>query len=67
VYDPACLYLYVLFDPGTPVVLVGYSGDAGRRKNELKNIFRTPNWVKMCPPLRDGHGCMYMKYTYVAV
>ncbi|KAJ7249973.1 hypothetical protein C8J57DRAFT_1521569 [Mycena rebaudengoi] len=37
--------------------------DAGGRKNALKKVFRVPNWVKMCPPLRDGHGCVYMKYT----
>ncbi|KAJ6614239.1 hypothetical protein B0H10DRAFT_2191622 [Mycena sp. CBHHK59/15] len=29
----------------------------GRR---LKNVF--PNWVRVCPPLRGGRGCMHMKY-----
>ncbi|KAJ7270578.1 hypothetical protein C8J57DRAFT_1322088, partial [Mycena rebaudengoi] len=58
VSDPA--WLYAFFDPGTPVVLVGHPDDADSRKNALKNIF--PNWVRVCPPLRDGRGCMHMKY-----
>ncbi|KAJ7292235.1 tyrosyl-DNA phosphodiesterase-domain-containing protein [Mycena rebaudengoi] len=58
VSDPA--WLYAFFDPGTPVVLVGHPDDADGRKNALKNIF--PNWVRVCPPLRDGRGCMHMKY-----
>ncbi|KAJ7205869.1 hypothetical protein C8J57DRAFT_1484924, partial [Mycena rebaudengoi] len=59
VSDPA--WLYAFFDPGTPVVLVGHLDDADSRKNALKNIF--PNWVRVCPPLRDCRGYMHMKYV----
>ncbi|KAJ7229371.1 hypothetical protein C8J57DRAFT_1387349, partial [Mycena rebaudengoi] len=40
-------------------VLSAFVSDPAR-KNALKNIF--PNWVRVCPPLRDSRGCMHMKY-----
>ncbi|KAJ7459408.1 tyrosyl-DNA phosphodiesterase-domain-containing protein [Mycena galericulata] len=63
VVDPA--WIYSFFDPGTPVILVTDpnsvgGGDAFGNRPTLKNVF--PNWVRVCPPLTDGRGCMHMKY-----
>ncbi|KAJ7744468.1 tyrosyl-DNA phosphodiesterase-domain-containing protein [Mycena maculata] len=62
VVDPA--WIYSFFDPETPVVLVtdpNTSGaDANASRPTLKNMF--PNWVRVCPPLTNGRGCMHMKY-----
>ncbi|KAJ7728076.1 hypothetical protein B0H16DRAFT_244988 [Mycena metata] len=57
-------WLYSFFDPATPVVLVTdpamSGGDPDAWRPALKNIF--PNWVRVCPPLTGGRGCMHMKY-----
>ncbi|KAJ7907571.1 hypothetical protein B0H13DRAFT_691553 [Mycena leptocephala] len=59
--DPA--WLYGFFERETPVVLVGDAntcgGDANSDVPTLKNVF--PHWVRVCPPLPNGRGCMHMK------
>ncbi|KAJ7816941.1 hypothetical protein B0H14DRAFT_3877662 [Mycena olivaceomarginata] len=59
--DPS--WLYEFFDRDTPVVLVADSNICGAEASDvptLKNIF--PNWVRVCPPLYNGRGCMHMKF-----
>ncbi|KAK7055265.1 tyrosyl-DNA phosphodiesterase-domain-containing protein [Favolaschia claudopus] len=62
VVDPS--WIYGFFDHETPVVLVTDPNTCGAEdcydRPSLKNMF--PHWVRVAPPLRDGRGCMHMKY-----
>ncbi|KAI8996303.1 tyrosyl-DNA phosphodiesterase-domain-containing protein [Trametes punicea] len=50
-------WIYGMFAPSTPVIAVDHSttGDAS-----IKAIL--PNWVRTTPFLRNGFGCMHMKF-----
>ncbi|THU77695.1 hypothetical protein K435DRAFT_877517 [Dendrothele bispora CBS 962.96] len=55
-------WLYSLFDPAVPVILVTHPTDA-RAQTSLKNV--QPNWIKTTPVLRAGLGVMHMKFMLV--
>ncbi|KAI0369539.1 phospholipase D/nuclease [Pilatotrama ljubarskyi] len=50
-------WVYAMFHPSTPVIAVDHSptGDAS-----IKTIL--PNWIRTTPFLRNGFGCMHMKF-----
>ncbi|EPS99962.1 hypothetical protein FOMPIDRAFT_1060549 [Fomitopsis schrenkii] len=50
-------WLYSMIKPETPVITVAQDPQGMRT---LKAIL--PNWIKTTPPLRNGMGCMHMKF-----
>ncbi|KZT08989.1 phospholipase D/nuclease [Laetiporus sulphureus 93-53] len=50
-------WLYSLFNPNTPVIAVAQDPEG---QKTIKTIL--PNWVKTTPFLRNGWGCMHMKF-----
>ncbi|THU94058.1 phospholipase D/nuclease [Dendrothele bispora CBS 962.96] len=55
-------WLYSLFDPAVPVILVTHPTDAGGQAS-LKNVL--PNWIKTTPVLKGGFGVMHMKFMLI--
>ncbi|KAF8883531.1 hypothetical protein BD779DRAFT_826010 [Infundibulicybe gibba] len=51
-------WIYEFFDRNVPVIMVAQPDSTGRLS--LKNVL--PNWIKTTPALRDGRGCMHMKF-----
>ncbi|KIM27072.1 hypothetical protein M408DRAFT_330219 [Serendipita vermifera MAFF 305830] len=56
-YSTDVSWLYSLFDPETPVILINQPRDAGQA--EVHNIL--PNWIMTMPPMRGGKGAMHVK------
>ncbi|KAF9491900.1 phospholipase D/nuclease [Pleurotus eryngii] len=57
-YVASVAWIYEFFDPSVPVIFVTQpdpSGNAG-----IKNIL--PHWIKTVPFLKNGYGCMHMKF-----
>ncbi|KAI0820137.1 phospholipase D/nuclease [Trametes gibbosa] len=50
-------WIYAMFSPNTPVIAVDHDP---RGQTTLKAIL--PNWVRTTPFLRNGFGCMHMKF-----
>ncbi|CCM05286.1 uncharacterized protein FIBRA_07498 [Fibroporia radiculosa] len=50
-------WLYSLFSPNTPVIAVAQDPEG---QETIKTIL--PNWIKTTPFLRNGMGCMHMKF-----
>ncbi|KAK7445706.1 hypothetical protein VKT23_014702 [Stygiomarasmius scandens] len=57
-------WLYSLYDPSVPVVLVTHPLDKGTRAT-VKNVM--PNWIRTTPEIKGqgGYGCMHMKFMLI--
>ncbi|KAG6853081.1 hypothetical protein C0991_007011 [Blastosporella zonata] len=51
-------WIYEFFDRSVPVITVAQPDASGAAS--LKNVL--PNWIRTTPFLRDGRGCMHMKF-----
>ncbi|EPQ56055.1 phospholipase D/nuclease [Gloeophyllum trabeum ATCC 11539] len=51
-------WLYEFFNPSTPVILVAQPDHSGHES--IRNVL--PNWVMTTPFLRNGRGCMHIKF-----
>ncbi|KAE9399899.1 phospholipase D/nuclease [Gymnopus androsaceus JB14] len=54
-------WIYSLFDPSVPVIMVSQPDSSG--KSSVKNAL--PNWIKTSPFLKNGYGCMHMKFMLI--
>ncbi|KAI0772326.1 phospholipase D/nuclease [Trametes elegans] len=52
-------WAYSMFSRNTPVIAVDHS-PSGRCDASIKAIL--PNWIRTTPSLRNGFGCMHMKF-----
>ncbi|KAH7906456.1 tyrosyl-DNA phosphodiesterase-domain-containing protein, partial [Hygrophoropsis aurantiaca] len=57
-YSTSVSWIYEFFDRSTPVIIVGQPDESGQAG--IKNIL--PNWTLTVPFLRNGRGCMHMKF-----
>ncbi|KAI0633159.1 phospholipase D/nuclease [Trametes polyzona] len=51
------MWVYAMFSPNTPVIAVDHDP---RGNTTLKQVL--PNWIRTTPFLRNGFGCMHMKF-----
>ncbi|KAH7927597.1 phospholipase D/nuclease [Leucogyrophana mollusca] len=57
-YSTSISWIYGFFDRSTPVIIVGQPDESGQAG--IKNVL--PNWTLTVPFLRNGRGCMHMKF-----